>query len=184
MISYSSLRPHPSSLLQPRSVRYVLGEGGEDGAALSADGGGEHHALRLEAAELARLEVGDDDYFAPDQFFRLVVFGDARENLSRLGLAEVNGEAQELVRLRHALCREHFADAHLDLREVVNRDEARDSLRRLRSASGRLPLSAGDGLGFGRALHRRLLRLRLVGGLRAPNGGLRRVRAGVRGRRR
>src|SRR5438270_12430936 len=105
------LIPPPSSLLQPRSVRHVFGEGCEDGAALVADGGGENHALRLEAAELARLEVRDDDYFAPDQFFRLVVFGDARENLARLRFAEVNGEAQKLVRLRHALGCQDFSDS-------------------------------------------------------------------------
>src|SRR2546421_4916032 len=105
-------------LLQSCPVRHVLGESGEDGAALFADGGREHHALRLEAAELARLEVGDDDHLAADELLRLVVFGDAGENLARLRLAEVYGEAEQLVGLRHALRRQHLAHAHLDLREV------------------------------------------------------------------
>src|SRR5437588_1326179 len=126
LINDSSFRiPHSS--FQSRAVRHVLREGRQNWSALLADGGREHHALRLEAAELARLEVGDDDHFAPDQFLRLVVFGDACENLARLGLAEVYGEAEQLVGLRHALRRQNLADSHLDLYEVFNRDEAHDA---------------------------------------------------------
>src|ERR1043165_10072825 len=94
-------------LLQSCPVRHVFGEGGEDGAALFAEGGREHHALRLEAAELARLQIRDDDHLAPDEFLRLVVFGYPGENLARLRLAEGFGEAQKPVGTRHAPRRHH-----------------------------------------------------------------------------
>lgn len=44
----------------------VFGEGGEDGFAAFAVGGGEEHAVGLQASHLAGGEIGDDDDAAAD----------------------------------------------------------------------------------------------------------------------
>ena len=46
---------------------------------------GEDHAVRLDAHQLRRLQVGDDDDQAADERFRLVGFGDARDDRPLLG---------------------------------------------------------------------------------------------------
>ena len=51
----------------------------------------------VEAAQLARLQIGDDHYFAPDELLRLVGERDAGHNGARLGLTDVHFEVQQLV---------------------------------------------------------------------------------------
>src|SRR5207302_3148348 len=53
--------------------------------------GREHHPLAVDAAELRRLEVRDDDHLATDERRRVIVRPDAGHDLSRLG-AEVDAE--------------------------------------------------------------------------------------------
>ena len=81
--------------------------------------GGQQHAVRLEAAHLARSKVGDDHDLAADQLLRLVVLRDAGQDLALL-VAEIDFEAQELVGLGNALGDEDLGDAQVDFDEVVD----------------------------------------------------------------
>ncbi len=93
-----------AALLQacPHFDMVRIGEGGEDGLAVFARGGGEQHAVGLEAAHLAGGEVGDDDDVAADEVLGGVPLGDAGEDLA-LFVAEVDFEAEKLVGLGDAL---------------------------------------------------------------------------------
>lgn len=107
-------------LLELGSDGDVFGEGGEDGFA-AFGGGGDDHAVGLEAAEFAGGEVGDDDDFAADEGFGGVGLGDAGEDLAGFR-AEVDFEAKELVGFGDALGDLDLADAELDFGEVVDGD--------------------------------------------------------------
>ncbi len=109
-------------LLDLRAERHVFEEAGEHSLA-ALDGAGEQHAVRLQPAQLAWCEIGDDDHLAADERFGLVGFGDAGEDLARLR-AEVDFEAQQLVCLGHALGNLYLGDAQLDLGEVIDGDLA------------------------------------------------------------
>src|SRR5208282_6834517 len=75
-------------LLQPSADGYFFEESSEHRGAVG-QGCSQQHAVRFEAAHLARSQIGDDDDFAPDQLFRLVVLRDASENLA-LFIAKVD----------------------------------------------------------------------------------------------
>ena len=77
--------------------------------------------MGLEAAHLARGEVGDDDDAAADELFGGVPLGYAGEDLA-LFVAEVDFEAEELVGLGDALGDEDFGYAEVDFGEVVDGD--------------------------------------------------------------
>ncbi len=98
-----------------------VGEGGEDGLAVFAVGGGEEHAVGFEAAHLAGGEIGDDDDAASDEFFGGVPLGDAGEDLT-LFVAEVDLEAEEFVGLGDAFGDEDLCYSEVDFGEVVDRD--------------------------------------------------------------
>ncbi len=99
----------------------LFAEGGEDGFAVFAFGGGEEHAVGLEAAHLAGGEVGDDDDAATDEFFGGVPLGYAGEDLAFF-VTEIDFEAEELVGFGDALGDDDFGDAEVDFHEVVHCD--------------------------------------------------------------
>jgi hypothetical protein len=113
--------PASGSLAEAGAEGYVFGEGGEDGFAVVAVGGGEQHAVGFEAAHLAGGEVGDDDDAAAEEVFGGVPLGDAGEDLAAL-VAEVDLEAEELVGLGDAFGDDDLGYAQVDFYEVVYRN--------------------------------------------------------------
>src|SRR5690606_120821 len=108
--------PLPPSL-EPRARRYVVVHRSEVERLRWARR--EQHAVRDELApEAPRREVRDDDDATADEGLGLKGEGEARDDRARLGLAEIHGELEELVLLRHALGGLHDPDAEVDLVEV------------------------------------------------------------------
>ncbi len=68
-----------------------------------------------------RREIRDDHDLAPDERLRRIRLGDARDDLA-LFVAQVNLQAQQLVRALHLLRNLDLCDAQFDLREIVDRD--------------------------------------------------------------
>ena len=60
------------TLLQSRAHFHVFGEARQNRAAFRADGGGDDHTVRFDAAEFARREIGDDGNFSADERIRFV----------------------------------------------------------------------------------------------------------------
>src|ERR1700676_1696300 len=114
-------------LLQARADFDVFGEGGEDGLAFWSYAGGYNHPVRFHAAELSRREVPAHHHFAADERLRLVILRDACANLAHF-TADVDGQLQQLVRSYNALRSFDLPYAHLDLREIFNRDFVGSSL--------------------------------------------------------
>src|SRR5215475_13412007 len=84
---YSGFRHFISSFLslsQLRPVRNLFQKSRQHGPSFFAHRSRQDHPLRLQAEYLSWLEVCDDDHFAPDQFFRLVILRDAGQYLARL----------------------------------------------------------------------------------------------------
>ena len=108
-------------LFEAGAEGYVFAEGGEDGFAVFSGGGGEEHAVGLEAAHLAGGEVGDDYDLFSEEFFGGVPLGYAGEDLA-LFVAEVDLEAEEFVGLGDALGDDDLGYAEVDLDEVVDCD--------------------------------------------------------------
>ena len=82
-------------LFHSRSGRDFFFEAGEDG--LAVDGGGEEHAVGLDAHELGGREVRDHDDGAADELLGFVGLGDARDDLAR-NAAHIELELEELFR--------------------------------------------------------------------------------------
>ena len=59
--------------------------------------------LRLDAAQLSRLEIGHDHDLAADELFRLISFCDACDDGARLGLADIHLQVKQFVRALHRL---------------------------------------------------------------------------------
>src|SRR5262245_44916667 len=136
-VGICKLHHHPS-LSQLRPVRSLFQKSRQHGPSFFAHRSRQDHPLRLQAEYLSWLEVCDDDYFAPDQFFRLVILRDAGQYLARLGLAKVDCEPQQLVGFRYALGRQNLAYAQFDFRKILDRDVGR---RRRRLTHGLRRLS-------------------------------------------
>ena len=79
-------------LFQPRPIRHVFRKRRNHRLTFFANRRSQKHALRFVAAQLPRFEVRDDDDLAADQLFRLVVLGDAGENLARLLFPDIHGQ--------------------------------------------------------------------------------------------
>src|SRR5262249_9565113 len=80
---------------------------------------GQDHSLRFQSAHLPGREVGDDDHLAAYKFFRLVILGDAGQDLARLVLCLGNREPQPLRRFWYALGRQNLAAVQLFFRQNV-----------------------------------------------------------------
>src|SRR4026209_2501318 len=64
----------------------------------------ENHALRFDAHQLRRFQVGDDDNGFPDQGFWLVFLSDAGDDLPLLRpLSKTDLQLEQLLRLRDTL---------------------------------------------------------------------------------
>jgi hypothetical protein len=110
-----------SILFEAGSEGNIFEESGENRGAMFSEGGGDDHAIGLEAAHLAWSEVGDDDDFAADELFGLVELGDPGEDLA-LFVAKIDFKTEELVSLGDALGDDDLGDAEVDLDEVVDGD--------------------------------------------------------------
>src|SRR5713226_5654223 len=115
--------------LQTRADFHILEKSSEDGASLGADGCGDDHAVRFHTAELARGEIDHDGYFAPDQFFRLVVLRDSRANLANLR-ADIHRQLEQFIGASDALGGLDLANAHLDFGEILDGNFVRRGLCR------------------------------------------------------
>src|SRR6266511_1516059 len=133
-----SAASHSLGLSQLRPVRNLLQKSRQHWPPFFAHRSRQDHPLRLQAEYLSRLEVCDDDHFAPDQFLRLVILRDAGQYLARLGLAQVDCESQQFVGFRYAFSGQNLAYAQFDFRKIVDRDVGR---RRRRLAHGLRRLS-------------------------------------------
>lgn len=71
--------------------------------------------------QLGGLQVGNDADRSANEHIRLVGLGDASDDGALLG-ADIDAELHQLFRIWHALGREDFRHAQVDLHEVVNRD--------------------------------------------------------------
>ena len=100
---------------------HVGGHVEQHGRSRLADRGREDHAVGLDAHELRRLQVRDDDDVAADEGLGLVLRRDARDDLAPL-VAEIDLEAHQLVRLGHALGGDDLRRAQTHLLEVLDRD--------------------------------------------------------------
>ena len=81
--------------------------------------GGEQHAAGLEPHHLARRQVDDRGDRLADELFRLIVHGNAGEDLARRTRSVVQLKAQQLLRLFHRHAPEHAADAEVALFKLV-----------------------------------------------------------------
>src|SRR6185503_18453224 len=102
--------------------------------------GREDHALRRNASDRCRLEVGDDDHLLADELLGGVGLGDAGDDRARCGLAEVDRQVQELLGLGHRGGCQDFSDPELDLAEIVDLDRPD---RRGRGRTGGVALGVG-----------------------------------------
>src|SRR5690625_3256358 len=98
----------------------VAVEGGEAQVALAVLRR-KDHPLRLNAAQLHRLQVGDDDDLLAYQVLRLVMLLDARDDLALLG-AYLQLQDQQAVGLRVLFGVDHRRHAQLELGEIVDGD--------------------------------------------------------------
>ena len=121
----------------PRAGRQVPIEREHGQGAVALGGAGQHHALRGDAHELGRLQVGDHDDLLAHQVRRRVVLGDAGHHGAPLG-PERDGELQQLLRLGHRLGRHHLGHPQLDLAEVGDADRPGRRRRRHPGAGRRL----------------------------------------------
>src|ERR1700730_7967350 len=102
----------------------ILGEAGKDGATFGADSGGYDHAVGLDAAEFARLEVDHHDNLAADQLFGFVVLRNSGANLAYLA-ADIDRQLQQFVRAHDALRGFDLTYPHLHLGELFDPDLVR-----------------------------------------------------------
>ena len=123
-------------LLEASADRDVFEKAGEDRQAFLADRSGDKHAVRLDSAQLSRLEIGNDDYFHSDDLLRRILFRDARNDSANFA-ADVDFKLQQLVRAFYPFSRLYLADAKFDLSEVIDGDAAIGSWRCLRGALNR-----------------------------------------------
>src|SRR5690625_2980448 len=120
---YGCRRPRSGTALELADLAAggeVTVEGGEAQVALAVLRG-KDHPLRLDAAQLHRLQVGDDDDLLALQVFRLVMLLDARDDLALLG-AYLQLQDQQAVGLRVLFGVDHRRHAQLELREIVDGD--------------------------------------------------------------
>ncbi len=74
------------------------------------------------AADLSRLEVGDDNNLLANHVFRGIRLGDAGNNLADL-TAHVNLGAKQLVRSGDFFTRFHRTNLEVDFEEIVKFDQ-------------------------------------------------------------
>ena len=72
-----------STSLQPRAKRHILKEPRQHRRA-AFERSGQQHSIRFESAHLSRRQIRDNHNLAADQFFRLVVLRNPRQNLPLL----------------------------------------------------------------------------------------------------
>ena len=93
-------------------------DGGDDAELVVVEAGGEHHAFGEAEAHLARLEVGDDHDEGSIESGGIGIRGaDAREDRALAEGAEVDREADELVRAFDGLGLLDAGDAQIDVPE-------------------------------------------------------------------
>ena len=97
-----------SATSRPRADLHIFQKSREHGAAFRADRSGHDHAVRFDAAQFARREIGDDDDFAADQRFWFVELRDPRANLADFR-ADVTVQLQQLVGAHDAFGGFHLA---------------------------------------------------------------------------
>ena len=103
---------------------------------------------------VARLQVGDDGNRPADDAPRARRPRARPATIVRCFGADVDGQLQQLLRLRHALGGQHLGHAQIDLHEVVDRRCAPSAA--LRARRGRRGCGAGAGRGGCRRGRRRL----------------------------
>jgi hypothetical protein len=81
--------------------------------------GGEKHSAGFDSTYFRRFQVGNNDDCPSDNFFRLVEQRDPGDQLTLLS-ADINLEAEKLVRAFDFLSFQNLCRFKLDLTEVVN----------------------------------------------------------------
>ena len=106
--------------------------------------GGDDHALRGEAAQLTRLQVGDDDHLPPDELLGFIGERDSGNDGARFGFADIDFEVQQFVCAFHGFGGFDFTDPEINFREVIDGDEIRVSVGCAADGAGSegLPTSA------------------------------------------
>ena len=136
-----------SARSRPRPRRHVLIEADQHRLA-AVRAGGEHHAVRLDAHQLRRLQVEDDDDVRPTSCSGSYASAMPATSV-RCSVPTSIVIFTSLRGLRHLLGRQHLRDPQIDLHEVVDRDavarDRRPARRGRRCRRGRAPrVSAPD----------------------------------------
>ena len=74
----------------------------------------QNHAVALHSAQLCGRKIAKNHNLFSEQHLRLIGFGNAGNDLSRLR-AEIYLKAQQLIRFRNALCLDDLSAAQLKL---------------------------------------------------------------------
>src|SRR6185437_7236342 len=111
-------------LFQARAYRDVFEEAGEDRLA-AFERGGDDHAVRFDASEFARVQIGDDYDFAADEFFRFVGFCYAGDDGSRFWFADIDFQVEEFIGSLDRLGGFDQTYSEIDFREIVELDFGR-----------------------------------------------------------
>src|SRR5208282_2850894 len=110
--------------LYSRADRHVFEKPGQHRRALRAGGAREDHAVRFDSAKLARLKIYNHDDLAPDELLGLVHQCNSGNDLPHF-VADVHHELEQPICIRHFLRRLNLANAHFDLREILDADLGR-----------------------------------------------------------
>src|SRR5678815_3741579 len=114
-------------LFQPCTVGNLFSESCNHWSPLVTYRRGNDHPLRFITAQLPRLEVRNHDDLLSDQGFGFIVLGNACQHLARLWLANVDRQQEKFVGFRYSSSGQHLTNLHLNLREVANLDESRNT---------------------------------------------------------
>src|SRR5678816_2662853 len=107
-------------LFQPCTVGNLFSESCNNWSAFVTYRRSDDHSLRLIAAQFPRLKVRNHDDLLPDQGFGFVVLGDACQDLAWFWFANVDSQEEKFVGLGDSSSGQHFANLHLNLRELAN----------------------------------------------------------------
>src|ERR1700722_7213496 len=97
-------------LFEPGAYFDIFQKAGQAGFSLCPDRSRYDHSIGLQAAQLSRLQIGDDDYLASDEFFGLVGLGDTGNNLPHF-VADIYFKAQKPIGALDPLSYLHLSDA-------------------------------------------------------------------------
>src|SRR6185312_6975108 len=110
-------------LFQASAYGNVFEEAGQHRLAFFANRGRDDHAIRLDAPQLTRLEIGDDHNLHANDLLRRILLGDSGDNRAYLS-ADINFELEQLIGAFNLFRRLHLSNTKFHFGKIVDGDAA------------------------------------------------------------